>query len=321
MSGVSVQARDEQRPDGRVATVAVCTRNRGPKIVETVRSILAGDLAGMELLIVDQSDDDSTERALAPFADDARIRYLRTDTRGIYTSRFIAVEAAAGDYVLFTDDDCAVPADWARTLCDLLDAHDDVGMVFCNVVAAPHDPTAGFVPTYVRSGEIVARSAWAKMRARGIGAGMAVRRRDAIEIGNFDRGFESYFTRTVGEEGDLALRMILAGRGVLETDRVAVVHDGFRTWEQGKDLARRNFTGIGAVYGKAVRAGHWSALLVVLYEGIVVALLQPLGRLLRGRRPGLKSFLWFWVGFVRSFRPPLDRSTVTFRATTPAPSL
>lgn len=301
------------------ATVAVCTRNRGVRIVETIESLLAGDLDGMEVLVVDQSDDDATRDALAPYADNPALRYLRTDTRGIYTSRYLAVVAAHGDYVLFTDDDCVVPDNWARTLCDLLDAHPDVGMVFSNVVAAPHDETAGFVPTYVRRGECIVRSAFGKTRARGIGAGMGVRRQNALDIGNFDRGFESYFVGVVGEEGDLALRMILNGHAVLETDRVAVVHDGFRTWEQGKDLTRRNFIGIGAVYAKALRAGHWSALAVVLYEAFVVALLMPIGRALTGRRPGIRSFGFFWIGFVRAFRPPLDRATVTFRATTPAP--
>lgn len=294
-------------------TVAVCTRNRGDRITPTMSSLLANDVEGLEVLVVDQSTDDETAQALSPFLGDPRVRYVRTDTVGIGPSRHLAVELAGAEYVLMTDDDCVVPDDWVAEMLAAFHDHPDVAMVYCNVIAADHDRERGFVPAYERSGEHVLRTMRDKCRGRGIGAGMAVRRSAALAVGNFDRSLGSLFPKIVGEEGDLTLRLLLAGEPVLETDRTFVEHDGFRTWEQGRDLTRRNFIGIGLVYGKPLRCGHYRAALVTLYEGVVVALLEPLRPILRGRPPrGLRAFPFFWVGFVRGFRHPVDRDTVTY---------
>jgi GT2 family glycosyltransferase len=293
-------------------TVAVCTRDRGRGIADTLASILgsATELE-YELLVVDQSTGAETAEVVRELAG-PRTRLVRTSTRGIGPSRDLAVREAAGRYVLFTDDDCRVPADWIDVMHDAVDRDPTIGMAFCNVVAGPHDPETGFVPTYVRRGEVVARTTRAKNRARGIGAGMAVRRAAALEVGGFDRALGTTFPRVGNEEGDLALRMILNGWAVLETDRVAVVHDGFRTWDQGRDLTARNFTGIGLVYAKPVRAGRWSALSVVLYEGVWASLVRPLLDGLRGRRPRLRGCWYFWRGFVSSFGHPIDRTTLCY---------
>jgi GT2 family glycosyltransferase len=320
-----VNVTDAQLSTKPAATVAVCTRNRGSRIVPTIESILGSDLpARFEVLVVDQSTDDRTAEALEPFLHDTRVRLVRTDTIGIGTSRHLAVDLARSEYVAFTDDDCVVPASWLRTLVEAFDAHADVAMIYCNVIPADHDRSSGFVPSYERQGDHVLRTMRDKCRGRGIGAGMAVRRSAAIAVGNFDRSLGSVFPAIVGEEGDLTLRLLLRGHAVLETDRTWVIHDGFRTWEQGKDLTRRNFIGIGLVYCKPLRCGEHRAAVVTLYEGVVIALLQPLSAILRGKPPrGLKAFGYFWLGFFRGFRHPIDRSTMNYvvpGAVAPAPN-
>lgn len=292
-------------------TVAICTRNRGASISETIRTILANP-EDFELLIIDQSDDDETKIAVEHFSADSRLRYERTQTRGIWISRALAVSNARGFHVLFTDDDCSVPVDWVRQMLSAFESDKRIAMVFCNVLPAEYDRSAGFVPTYERPGERLVTSAFGKCRARGIGAGMAVRRDFALGVGSFDPVFGTYFPGIVGEEGDLALRLVLNGFAVFETDRTAVVHDGFRTWAQGRDLTRRNFPGIGLAYSKPIRCGHHSAWAVVLWEGVVVALLQPLRALFRGRRPHLRGFFGFWSGFVRGFRYPVDCRSMNY---------
>ena len=117
--------------------------------------------------------------------DPTRSASVRPDT--------LAVELASADHVLFTDDDCVVPPDWVAIMSRLLDDHPSVGMVFCNVIAAAHDTSAGFVPAYVRTGDRMVTSAWQKCAARGIGAGMAVRKSMAQAIGSFDRSLGSKF--------------------------------------------------------------------------------------------------------------------------------
>jgi glycosyltransferase involved in cell wall biosynthesis len=298
---------------GPTISAVVCTRNRGDRIVPTITTLLANDQPDFEVLVVDQSPGDETEEALAPFRHDQRFRYERIASTGIGPSRNYAVDAARAELIAFTDDDCAVPEDWLSTIVRLFGEHPTIGMLYCNVKPAPYDPSLGFVPTYERPGDHLVDSMIAKCRGRGIGAGMAMRRSIVQSVGNFDATLGADFPGVVGEEGDLTVRVILNGHPVLETDQTYVVHDGFRTWQQGKDLTRRNFIGIGLVCCKPLRCGHLRAIVVVLYEGVVVALGGPLRSLLRGRPPrGLRAFWFFWVGFVRGLRHPIDKRTMCY---------
>lgn len=296
-----------------VATAVVCTRNRGERVAATVTSILASEGISFELLVVDQSTDDRTARALEPFHADPRFRYERSSESGLGRARNTGLGLARGEIVAFTDDDVTVPPTWLATMVRVIEDHPRVAVAFCNVDPAPHDETTGFVPEYRRRGSVEITSVAGKCRARGIGAGIAVRRDAVRALGGFDPllGAGSLFASC--EDGDIALRALLFGWHIFETDEVSVLHDGFRTWEEGRELTRRDWYGIGAAYAKPIRAGRLSALVVVLYEGVWVAAFRPL--LYRGplRRPrGLKRAWYFWQGFVTALRLPVDSRTLRF---------
>jgi GT2 family glycosyltransferase len=185
--------------------------------------------------------------------------------------------------------------------------------MFCRVNAAEHDRNKGFVPTYELVSDQIARKASEKVLARGIGAGMAMRRDVALAFGGFDEGLGPGSKFMDCEDGDLAVRHLINGWWIYETAAVAVVHDGFRTWEQGRELTRRNWIGIGAAYAKPLRAGYWQYLPVVLYEGIYHALFKPLARLLLLKRPqGLAQVFYFWRGFFSGLRTPLDHQKLIY---------
>lgn len=293
-------------PDPIVSAV-VCTRNRGSRIVGTLESLLANTHPNFEVVVVDQSTNGETETAVAPFRTDPRLRYIASDTVGTGYARDIGLAAARGGIVAYTDDDCIVPTDWLAQMQAIFESHPRVAVVFCNVEAAPYDETVGFTPTYERTGDKLVRNMWDKCRARGIGAGMAVRRSPIMQLGGFDHLLGPGTAFSDCEDGDIAMRTLLADWWLYETSQTAVIHDGFRTWEEGKAMTRRNWTGIGAAYAKPIKAGRWSAGIVVAYEVFGMALLKPLSRLLRLQRPqGIRSFGFFWRGFVSGMRHPVD---------------
>src|SRR5262249_39605401 len=89
-----------------LVSVIVCTRNRGDNIVPTAKSILKDSYLNFELIIVDQSGDDLTEKALAPLcAEDSRVRYVKTEPRGKSTALNFGAQTARGEYIALTDDD------------------------------------------------------------------------------------------------------------------------------------------------------------------------------------------------------------------------
>ena len=305
---------------GPSITAVVATRNRAGSILATVESILANDHPSFELLIVDQSDDDGTERALAPLRGDSRLRYRRTETVGKCRAQNLALADVQSPSVALTDDDCEVPTTWLSVLAQCFEDRPSVGMIFTNVVPPPFDESAGFVPCYRRSDDETVTSIWGKLRARGIGASMAVRTEAARSVGGFDESMGPGGRFPDCDDGDMAVRLLLSGWDIHETPAAEVVHHGFRTWEQGRELTRRNWVGIGAMCAKPLRGGRWDALPLALYEFGVIAVGGPIRALLVGRRPqGLRQPWFFLVGFCRAWRWSVDRDTLRFVVSDPSP--
>lgn len=296
----------------RVSAV-VCTRNRASSIGDAVGSLLACDHPSFEVVVIDQSTDDATVAALRAFGSDPRLRVVSTQTKGLGLARNVGLDCAVGRIVAFTDDDCVVPPDWLTVMERAFDVDESIGVVFCNVVAAAHDHDAGFIPDYVRHGDVLVRSFLRKLTARGIGAGLAVRRDEVLAMGGFDASLGAGARFSSCEDRDVAIRAIASGLAVYETAATAVVHAGFRTWQEGRELTERDWFGSGAAYSKIVSCRQWRALCVLGYEAFVIGLLKPFEPLLHFRRPqGLRRPLYFARGFLAGVRSPVDRRTMTF---------
>ncbi|MEL6985774.1 MAG: glycosyltransferase family A protein, partial [Actinomycetota bacterium] len=173
---MSMSESHEDPPPPPKITALVATRNRGASVALTVKTLLANDHPDFAVLVVDQSTNDDTEDSIQGHLDDPRFTYLRTDTVGKGRAINLGCSLIESPYVAFTDDDCEIPSDWMQIMSDILDAHPKVCILFTNVVAAEHDSSAGFVPDYVRTDDVHVTSITGKLRARGIGAGMAARR-------------------------------------------------------------------------------------------------------------------------------------------------
>jgi glycosyltransferase involved in cell wall biosynthesis len=280
-----------------------------------IESILSNTHPNFDLILIDQSATEETERAVAPFCTDPRVRYVRTPTKGLGRARNIGLLLAQAEFVAFTDDDCSVPTNWLNVIEATFIRYPHVTVMFSNVVAGPHDKTAGFIPAYSRHNSKIIRNFWGKCLARGIGASMAVRRDPIIRLGGFDEmlGAGGFFPSC--EDADIAIRAIAMGQWVYESADVSVVHYGFRTWLEGRALANRDWVGIGAAYIKPLKAGYWGMSIVVLYEILIPCFLEPLKPLLRLRRArGLGRMVAFLNGFFRGMRKPIDYEHITYQS-------
>jgi hypothetical protein len=295
-------------------TAIVCTRNRGASAVDTVRSILANDHRAFELIVVDQSTNDETAKALAQFRGDPRFIYLPTPTQGLGRARNIGMRHARAAIIAFTDDDCTVPENWLHVIEANFRRDPQVTVLFCNVIEGEHDASAGFIPAYKRTDRVLVKSFWGKCRARGIGAGLGIRRDPILAIGGFDEALGAGGLFPSAEDADIAVRAIAHGQWVCETNEVAVVHYGFRTWREARTLAARDWEGLGAAYVKPLKAGRPGALVVLLYEAAVPCFLEPMSELLRLRRPrGLGRLAHFIKGCVRGMAHPIDQAHIAYK--------
>jgi glycosyltransferase involved in cell wall biosynthesis len=276
-------------------------------------SILANTHANFELVVIDQSKNGETGRALRPFSTDRRVRYLKSPTTGKGYALNAGLSATKGKVVAITDDDCVVPPHWLETFASIFAANTNVAVAFCCVEACEHDSTAGFVPGYVLNCDRVLTTTHDARHVRGLGAGIAVRRSAVENLGGFDPmlGPGSKFSDC--DDRDIAMRALLARYHVYETSAIAVKHFGFRTWQQGRELSRRNFFGIGATYSKFLRCSRRDLIYVPAYEFIKFALWPPIQDLFYLRKPrGIVRITAFVAGFVKGLRTPINRVTMTF---------
>ena len=98
-----------------VVTVAICTYNRCELLERTLASLaelrIPDDLS-WEVVVVDNRCTDATPAVVERAAEGLPVRRVEEPRAGLSHARNRAVEAAAGEHVIWTDDDVRVSPDW-----------------------------------------------------------------------------------------------------------------------------------------------------------------------------------------------------------------
>jgi GT2 family glycosyltransferase len=232
-----------------------------------LQTLQANDHRAFEVRVIDQSESESTELAVGRFRGDARIRYTRSSTRGLSAALNCGIGQATSELIAITGDDCEVAADWLKTLTAPFAADSRIGIVFGNVLPGPHDRARGFVPSYVRSAPILARSIHDAHLVGGTSASMALRKSVWQRLRGFDEMLGVGAPLGAAEDTDLAIRALLAGDRVYETPEAIVIHHGFFPWDRQRPLIRRNWYGTGAAFAKSLKHGQFAVLPVLVRLG------------------------------------------------------
>jgi GT2 family glycosyltransferase len=223
--------------------VVVATRDRPHLLADCVRA-LAGELAEDDELVVAEAGDSGGAAALAAVGGPAT-RLVPVPGGGKSRQLNAGVAFATAPILLFTDDDCHVPAGWADALAAAV-ADPAVAIAFGPVAGLTHAPgaeaTAGPPP-----GEAPLPT-WTYAH----GASFAVRRAAFDAVGGFDErlgpGAPAH-----GEEHDLLLRLREAGWRAVVADAPAVAHVAWRDPGEEEANALVYERGAGAFLGAAVR--------------------------------------------------------------------
>ena len=107
---------------GSAISVVLPTYNRADALTENLDTVLGLDDVGEIIVVVDGSSDDTDEvlaRRRHP-----RLRVVRhPDNRGVAAARNSGVDASRGAWVLFAEDDCRFPPDYAIILRSEAERH------------------------------------------------------------------------------------------------------------------------------------------------------------------------------------------------------
>jgi len=293
-------------------TVCLVTRNRGESITATLDSLARLDHPDFDVVVVDQSTDTLTRQAFERASgSDPRFSYHLTGTVGTSVALNIAVAMASGSIIAKTDDDCEVPPDWLTGIEQHFADHPGAAMICGGVSAGEHDRSAGSIPAFIPPRVELFTSPWHKYRARGIGANIAFRTAVLRKVGCFDEVLGSGGPLKSCEDGDMAYRILRYGFGVLNAPEPSVVHNGFRTWSQGRTLGRDALMSCGATCMKHLRL--WDMAIIPTLIFLWFRRTINWRNLIRLRRPsGIALFLEFGRGMCLSFRYLVDRGSKTY---------
>lgn len=186
-------------------------------VAPAIRSVLAQTDRDFELIVVDDGSTDATAERIAPFADGARVKLVRTENGGLSAARNAGIAASGGGYLSFVDSDDLLMPRYLEVMGATLDASPRAGVAFTDgwiLDAATHrirragalvrQPPPRPVPTD-RAGILLAL-----LERNFIYSWATIRRSVVDDVGGFRTDLRSC------EDHELWLRAAASGHGVAE---------------------------------------------------------------------------------------------------------
>ena len=112
--GFELNTNTDMRPE---ISLIICTRNRDHIISDTLNSALAQslDVSRCEILIMDQSTNDETEKLIKNYPN---FKYFRLNSRGLSISRNEGLKQSRGEIIVYADDDLIFGENYLSDIID-----------------------------------------------------------------------------------------------------------------------------------------------------------------------------------------------------------
>jgi GT2 family glycosyltransferase len=219
-------------------SVILCTRDRPGPLEDALRSLLALDDVGFEVVVVDNASATDATHDVVRGLSDHRVRVVSEPHPGLARARNRGLLESRHDIVAFTDDDVVADRTWLDGLRRGFGAADRVACV-CGMV--PSGELRTFTQAYFDQ-----RVTWARSCAPrvydpaappmdqplfpfqvgqyGTGANFALRRDVAFALGGFDEALGVGSPTRGGEDIDMFVRVLLAGHQLAYEPSAIVWH-------------------------------------------------------------------------------------------------
>ena len=110
---------------------------------EALGSLQRQGFTDWEAIVVDDGTPDDIVGVIAHFADDPRIRLLRTDNGGVAVARNRGIAAARAPLIAFLDGDDAYEPDYLAAMVAAIGADPEIGLVSCDATIVGPVASAG----------------------------------------------------------------------------------------------------------------------------------------------------------------------------------
>ena len=224
-----------------LVSVVVCTRNRSQILADCLDRLRALTHPHLEVVVVDNAPtDDSTRRVVQAVIDeDQRFRYVREPRPGLSCARNRGLAEARGEVLAYTNDDVAVDPDWVQGLLRGFARRPDTGCVTGLVCTASiTGPAEEYFDARTASWSTRVEPQVFDLRGAGrtdalypyspgifgTGASLAFDRALLLELGGFDEALGAGTLTRGGEDLDVFIRVLRAGRALVYEPAAVVWH-------------------------------------------------------------------------------------------------
>ncbi len=194
-------------------------------------SVLKTNYSNIEVIVVDNGSTDGSSELLRSFSYDSRIKLIMNEKNlGFAQGNNVGIELAAGDYVVFLNNDTIVEPNWITEFVKVLESNFTIGAAQSKLLLLDSpsilDCAGNFSDFYaITFARGLGEKDVGKYECDEIftckGASMIVRRKVIEQVGTFDSDFFTYY-----EDTDLCWRIRLAGYKILYVPTSIVYHKG-----------------------------------------------------------------------------------------------
>lgn len=252
-------------------TVAICTRDRDRKLARAFEALLrmaVPDELTWELLVVDNASTDRTQGVIAAYSNRLPIRCVIHPVPGVSGARNVALRAARGRLLAWTDDDCVVDPLWLETIWHEFRA--DPGLGGLAGLVAPAGGGQRLPAGHPGGARVELTTDGRKLyeNLSRVATCNAAFSRDAwARIGEFDEQLGTGTWAGSAEDWDYVYRAVRSRIRVAYCPAMVVYHHhGRHTPEELRALRRNYAVGRGAFYCKHIARGDAVALAVACQE-------------------------------------------------------
>jgi glycosyltransferase involved in cell wall biosynthesis len=274
-------------------SIVIASHNRSQSLLDFLQQLSHQEVpngVNWEVLIIDNGSSDGTRAMVAPFIekDPKRFRYLFEKRPCKSIALNAGIREAAGEVLVFTDDDCVPAPCWLASLAQEFSSDPTVAVVGgrvelfndqhrpVSIRTSPHKTTISTIDD---------------LFSLFIGCNMAIHRRVFSSIVNFDPLLGPGARVPAMEDLDFLYRAYQRNFKISYSPDSVVYHNHGRTTEREIQALNRNYViGRGSFYCKHILRGdrnilkmaYWETLALskALLKGLVRGRIDPSGRVL-----------------------------------------
>ncbi|WP_293152335.1 MULTISPECIES: glycosyltransferase [unclassified Microcoleus] len=242
-------------PTKTLFSIIVPTYNRPEQLAQCLQSFVELEYPRdqFQVIVVNDSTEISVETTISPFQNGLNLTLLTQPNSGPATARNTGAFAAEGKFLVFTDDDCTVAADWLQNLEKRFRETPDCLIGGRTVNALPDN-------IYSTASQQLIDYLYSYYNAIGDRAQFFTSNNFALPAEAFEKigGFDMSFSLAAGEDREFCFRWLNLGGRAVYAPEVTVYHSHALTlrkfWRQQFNYGRGAFL-FGEIISKSGAKG------------------------------------------------------------------